>query len=164
MTSPLVTVPAADVQIDTDAPVVSRHEVLIDAPLQAIWDLHVDVAGWPSWHGDIDGTQPHGPLEPGAVFGWQTAGLDITSTVAQLDAPHRVVWGGPAHGITGVHVWTFTDTGSGVLVRTEESWDGDPVRASADTLQPALDASLQSWLRELQRTAEARDSSAPSHG
>ncbi|MFQ1002365.1 SRPBCC family protein [Modestobacter sp. SSW1-42] len=164
MTSPLATTPAPDVQIDSGAPVVSRHEILIDAPLQVIWDLHVDVAGWPSWHSQIDGTQPRGPLAPGAVFGWQTAGLDITSTVAQLDAPHRVVWGGPAHGITGVHVWTFTDTGSGVLVRTEESWDGDPVRASVDTLQAALDASLQTWLRDLKGTAEAHAGSPSPRG
>lgn len=164
MTGPRARTPAPDVQIDSDAPVVSRHEVLIDAPLQVIWELHVDVAGWPSWHPDIDGTQPQGPLGPGAVFRWQTAGLDITSTVAQLDAPRRVVWGGPAHGITGVHVWMFTDTVSGVLVRTEESWDGDPVRNSADTLQPALDASLQSWLCALKRAAEARSGSAPLHG
>lgn len=165
MTTPLANAPAPDVQIDSDAPVISRHEIRIDAPLQVIWDLHVNVAGWPSWHPDIDGTQPKGPLNLEAVFGWQTAGLDITSTVAQFEAPHRrVVWGGPAHGITGVHVWTFTDTGSGVLVRTEESWDGDPVREAVDTLQPALDASLQRWLHALKTTAEARSGSAPVHG
>jgi hypothetical protein len=31
----------------------------------------------------------------------ETAGLDITSTVAEIDPPHRIVWGGPAQGIVG---------------------------------------------------------------
>ena len=150
-----VPAPAAVVGIDADAPVVSRHEVLVAAPLQALWRLHTDVAGWPAWNSGIDATQPHGPLTVGGSFRWQTAGLDITSTVTQVDEPRRTVWGGPADGITGVHAWTFTDTGAGVLVRTEESWDGDVVRSAAPTLQAALDASLVSWLADLKRTAEA---------
>lgn len=151
---------ALDIEIDATAPVVSRTEIVIHAPLQAVWDLHTDVAGWPTWQSDIDDTQPRGPLAVGAVFGWQTAGLDITSTVAQFDSPRRVVWGGPAHGITGIHVWTFTPTADGVLVRTEESWDGEPVRAAVDALQAALDTSLQTWLRNLKRTAEAAATSS----
>ena len=154
------TAPTTDVQIAADAPVVSRHEISVAAPLAVVWALHTDVAAWPSWHPDVDATQPQGALAPGVVFRWQTAGLDITSTVAQVDAPHRIVWGGPADGITGVHVWTFTpvdtESGPGVLVRTEESWDGAPARDGADTLQPALDTSLRSWLRALGATAEAR--------
>lgn len=145
-----------DVGIDAAAPVVSRHEIPVRAPLRAVWQLHTDVAAWPAWHSQVDGTQPEGPFEVGAVFRWQTTGLDITSTVAQVAPLRRTVWGGPAHGITGVHVWTFTDTGAEVLVRTEESWDGEPVRAAVADLQHALDASLLTWLRDLRDTAEAR--------
>lgn len=153
----MTTTPATtphDVDIDRTAPVVSRHEILIDAPLQTVWELHTDVAGWPSWQTAVDGTQPQGPLVPGAVFRWQTAGLDITSTVAQVDPLRRTVWGGPAHGITGIHVWTFSDTGTGVLVTTEESWAGDVVSASPEALQAALDDSLRSWLADMKQTAE----------
>ena len=160
----MTTTPAPDVRIDARAPVVSRHEIVVAAPLEVVWDLHVDVAAWPSWHAEVDAVQPQGPLVAGASFRWQTAGLDITSTVAQVDAPHRIAWGGPANGITGVHVWTFiqldagadSSSGPGVLVRTEESWDGDPARDGAETLQPALDASLVTWLRALKAAAEAR--------
>jgi len=36
---------------------------------------------------------------------------------------------GSAQGIMAIHVWTMTPSENGVLVHTEESWDGDPVRA-----------------------------------
>jgi uncharacterized protein YhdP len=36
-----------------------------------------------------------------------------------------------------------------VLVRTEESWVGEPVSAQVETLQGALDASLRSWQENL---------------
>ncbi|MDQ6853580.1 MAG: hypothetical protein M3046_07780 [Actinomycetota bacterium] len=44
----------------------------------------------------------------------------------------------------------------GVLVRTAESWEGDPVTAQPETMQGALDQSLRGWLENLKRTAEDR--------
>jgi hypothetical protein len=90
------------------------------------------------------------------VFRWQTAGLDITSTVAEVDAPHRIARGGPAQGIMAVHVWTLDEQAGSVLVSTAESWEGDPVSAQVGPLQAALDESLRNWLENLKRTAEER--------
>lgn len=145
--------------IDTSAPVISRHDILIDAPLEHVWAIQTDVTRWTTWLRDVDAMtlEDSLPLEPGSVFRWETQGLDITSTVTQVDAPHRIVWGGPAQGIVAVHVWTFTDTPQGVRVHTEESWAGEPVAAQAETLQAALDASLRGWLSDLKQEAERTD-------
>jgi Activator of Hsp90 ATPase homolog 1-like protein len=93
-------------------------------------------------------------LTVGSVFHWETAGLQITSTVQEVDPPRRIVWSGPAQGITAIHVWEFTPTDHGVLVHTEESWDGEVVRAQTATLQQALDGSLRAWLTNLKHAAE----------
>ena len=91
------------------------------------------------------------------MFCWQTAGLDITSTVEEIDAPRRIVWGGPAQGIVAVHVWTFEPWNDGVLVRTAESWEGDPVTANVETMQGALDEErLRAWLEYWKHAAEER--------
>jgi uncharacterized protein YndB with AHSA1/START domain len=90
----------------------------------------------------------------GSVFRWQTAGLDITSTVEEIEPPRRIVWGGPAQGIVAVHVWTLDEQDDGVLVKTAESWEGDPVTAQPEALQAALDRSLRNWLENLKRAAE----------
>jgi hypothetical protein len=82
------------------------------------------------------------------------AGLDITSTIEEIDAPRRIVWGGPAQGIVAVHVWSLEPREGGVLVRTAESWEGGPVDAQRETLQSALDESLRTWLNNLKRAAE----------
>jgi uncharacterized protein YndB with AHSA1/START domain len=142
--------------INTDAPVITRDEIVISAPIQTIWDIQTDVAGWPSWQPDVDGAEADGPLTDGSVFRWQTAGLDIASTVEEVDAPRRIVWGGPAQGIVAVHVWTLTEQDGSVLVQTAESWEGDPVEAQPGTLQAALDGSLRTWLENLKQTAERR--------
>jgi uncharacterized protein YndB with AHSA1/START domain len=140
--------------IDESATVVVRREVRIEAPIDLVWRLHTDVAGWPAWQTDVDSAQISGPLVPGATFRWSTHGLEVTSTVYAVDAPRRILWGGPAQGITGIHEWTFTADGDATIVRTAESWEGEPVRADAENLGAALDASLGSWLELLRAKAE----------
>jgi uncharacterized protein YndB with AHSA1/START domain len=142
------------VEIDANAPVITRDETLIDAPAEVIWNIQTDIAAWPRWQPEVDAAQLDGPLAVGSVFRWETAGLRITSTIQELDPPRRIVWSGPAPGITAVHVWELTPTDHGVLVHTEESWQGEAVRAQPETLQQALDASLRAWLDNLKRAAE----------
>ncbi|MGQ5639143.1 MULTISPECIES: SRPBCC family protein [unclassified Streptomyces] len=154
-----VTTPhTADVHIDESAPVITRDSILIHAPLHTIWQVQTDVVNWPSWQPKVDVVVKDTPgrLRPGSVFRWSTEGLDITSTVKQVDHGRRLAWGGPAQGITAVHVWTFTPTRDGVLVRTEESWAGAPVVADQAALQAALDDSLHNWVANLKHEAETR--------
>jgi uncharacterized protein YndB with AHSA1/START domain len=142
--------------IDDGAPVISREEMFIEAPLELVWNLHVDINGWPSWRPDVDGAQLADTFVVGSAFRWQTAGLHITSTITQVVPFSRTTWGGPADGIDGVHVWEFSPRDNGALVRTRESWNGEPVRANASALQSALDESLRVWLRDLRAEAERR--------
>jgi uncharacterized protein YndB with AHSA1/START domain len=142
--------------IDETAPVITRAEILINAPLGTIWSLHADISSWSEWLPDIDASTIEGPLEVGTVFHWQTYGLSIESTIQEIDPPRRIVWSGPAQGITAIHVWTMTPSEDGVLVHTAESWNGDPVRAQPKEMQQALDSSLRGWLQSLKHEAEAQ--------
>jgi hypothetical protein len=56
--------------INTDAPVITRDEILIAAPIQTIWDVQTDVAAWPSWQ--PDGAQPDAlqPALDASLRGW----------------------------------------------------------------------------------------------
>ncbi|MFJ7593152.1 SRPBCC family protein [Streptomyces sp. NPDC097617] len=142
------------VTIDESAPVIVRLSAVIEAPLATVWGLHTDFAAWPDWNTDVDRVEVDGPPEAGSSFRWHTHGLDITSTVREVVPGKRIVWGGPAAGITGVHVWTFEEDGGRTTVRTEESWSGAPVDAATDELGKALHDSLQSWLSHLKSRAE----------
>jgi uncharacterized protein YndB with AHSA1/START domain len=146
-----------NMEINSAAPVITRDEITIKAPLTTIWSIQTDIDQWPSWQPDV--TAAHlvsSTFGVGSEFRWQTAGLDITSTVQEVEPLRRIVWGGPAQGIVAIHVWTFEQQAGGVLVRTAESWEGEPVNTQTETLQQALDVSLRQWLENLKRTAEAR--------
>ncbi|GAA2396615.1 hypothetical protein GCM10010404_62930 [Nonomuraea africana] len=71
-----------------------------------------------------------------------------------VEAPHRILWGSPVHGITGIHDWTFREEDGRTRVQTEESWDGEPIRADVEDMRSALEQSLTAWLALLRKTAE----------
>ena len=148
-----MTVPTA---IDRAAPVIARHEINIEASLDAVWKLHVDVNAWPIWQTDITAAHIDGALEPGVSFDWTSYGFSVTSTVYDVTDPARVLWGGTSGGITGVHEWLFNETPDGVHVITSESFAGEPVDADAPAMQTLLDASLVAWLGHLKTAAESR--------
>ena len=143
--------------IDTTAPVVAHHSVDIAAPLENAWRLHTDVNRWPEWQTDITAAHADGAFVPGASFTWTSYGFTVTSTIYEVNEGARVLWGGTADGITGVHEWVFRETPTGVRVETNESFAGEPVLADRDAMQSMLDTSLSSWLEHLKVAAESRD-------
>ena len=145
------------VSVMASAPVLAHHEIEIYAPAETVWDIHVHVNEWPSWQADIADAALEGPFETGARFTWTSYGFTVTSTVYSLDECARILWGGTADGITGIHEWTFRIIPRGVHVTTTESFSGPPVEADAAALQELLDTSLVSWLAQLKAEAEARD-------
>ena len=137
--------------IDRTAPVIVRQEITVDAPIELLWRLHTDVNHWTTWRSDVDSAQLSGEFAPGEVFHWATGGLEIDSAIQAVDPNRRTVWGGPAGGIVGIHVWTFSAVDDGVRIVTEESWSGEPIAADPARAQSMLDASIAVWLRDLER-------------
>jgi len=142
--------------VDAGAPVLAHHEIDIQASLQSVWALHVDVNGWTSWNPDMTSAHLEGVFGPGISFDWESYGFPVTSTVYGVDPHHRILWGGTAGGITGVHEWLFTPTAGGVHVTTNESFSGEPVAADAAGMQALLDASLVAWLGHLKAASESQ--------
>jgi hypothetical protein len=140
--------------IDSNAPVHTRHEIDINAPLDLVWRLHTDVNNWPAWQTAITKAQLDGAFQPGNSFKWTSYGFTVVSTIYASAERARTLWGGPAAGITGVHEWVFSETPDGVHVTTQESWAGQPVEADITHMRTILDTSLAAWLKNLQAAAE----------
>ena len=144
--------------VDRDAPVRARHEIDIGAPLEIVWRLHTGVDSWPAWQTDITAARLDGAFEVGGSFEWTSYGATIASTiyaVEQTAERARVLWGGPAAGITGIHEWVMHQTPGGVHVLTLESLSGEPVEADVARAQAILDGSLTAWLVHLKAAAES---------
>ncbi|MGO4350029.1 SRPBCC family protein [Paenibacillus sp. MCAF9] len=144
--------------VDRNAQVIVDLSIEIAASQEIVWQIQTGINQWPTWQKNVSKAQLSGSIAVGSTFHWETHGLPIDSTIREVDPMRRIVWGGPAQGIEGVHVWTITPTAKGVLVHTTESWDGPPVAADPDGMRTALTASLNTWLADLKTAAEEHKS------
>jgi hypothetical protein len=144
--------------INSKAPAIARHEILITASSDTVWALLSDINHWSTWNSNISASTLEGALEPGTRFRWRAGGTSITSTLQEVEPQRRLSWTGKVMGIQAIHVWIIEPAGSSVVVKTEESFDGWLARLFRSTLQKMLDTSLTAWLVSLKQKAEAMPS------
>lgn len=137
-----------------DAPAFAGHHIHIEAPPEKVWALISDIDHWSSWQPDIPTAKLLGPLAPGSRFRWNSGGTGVSSTLEEVDQPHRLGWTGRAMGAKARHVWALRPEGSGTTVTTEESFEGLVVVLLKGRMQRLLDDSLQKWLAALKKAAE----------
>jgi uncharacterized protein YndB with AHSA1/START domain len=149
------TIRSSDVmEINSQAPLVARKEILIQAPLEAVWDIQTNISAWKDWQPDISKSQLIGDLATKSVFKWTSGGFAVTSTLEEVVPQQRIAWTGKAFGSRARHLWIFMPEKSGTLVRTEESMEGWLISLLKLLMPGFLDKSLDVWLKNLKMRAE----------
>ena len=136
-------------EIDREAPVQARAELLIDAPLSQTWSILTNISEWSRWRPGINRVVVSGPIEAGTDFSWRTGRVPISSRLALVESERRIAWTGRTLGLDVVHVWDFAAREDGVMVSTKESLDGTLARWFQGRLQETLQRSLTEALRLL---------------
>jgi hypothetical protein len=142
--------------INQNAPVTAHEQIHIAADVQTVWDVLGDIEHWPSWNQAVRSVSVHGPVAPGTTFRWKAGPGTITSRLAEVDAPRRIVWTGTTLGIKAVDTFSLEPSDGGTLVRQGESWDGLAARLFRSRMERTLRTSLQDGLRSLKAEAERR--------
>lgn len=151
----LTSVPVgAGTEITGHAPVVARREIFIAAPVDCVWRILADVSRWSEWLPDMTCTGLSAPLRPAAVAHCQTVNHPVDTIVTEVVPFRRMAWAGPMAGILAVQVWTITESGTGLIVQAEESWEGVGLSNHAARFQRSLESSLRAWLRRLKLRSE----------
>jgi len=141
-------------EINDKAPAVARKEIVIDASPEQVWEVHTNINGWSDWNPDVASSKLKGPLAKGAVFNWKSRGMNLTSTIQDLEPGRRIGWTGEGFGARARHVWTLEPNGKGTLLKTEESLEGWLVNLLRGRMQKALETSLDAWLIDLKNEVE----------
>lgn len=148
-------------RISEHATVSSAAEIVIDAPVERVWDVLTAIDAWPSWNPDVKSASLEGPLAEGSMFRWKAGPGTITSRLEHVDRPRLIAWTGRTLGIRAVHVWRLEPWNGTTLVRTEESYEGLVARVLRRWLQKTLDSALADGARYLKAEAEKVSSSSP---
>lgn len=140
--------------INTNAPVFARKEIIINAPIEKVWQIQSNLEAWPEWQPDITSIQLDGGFKVGATFRWKAQGLTIQSRIHTLQADRRIGWTGTALGMYAIHNWAFEPHGEATLAMTEESLSGWLTRLMKLFDPHFLDKSLEATLRRLKNKSE----------
>lgn len=140
--------------IDYDAPLHARKEILIAAPIEKVWSDITGIDQWLEWQPDVTSSRLAGDLAVGTYFYWKAKGLTIVSKIAVLEPMNSIGWTGRSMGMQAVHIWTFTDRADSTFVTTEESLSGWFPRLLKFFDLQFLEKSLDNSLQVLRRRAE----------
>jgi uncharacterized protein YndB with AHSA1/START domain len=151
-----------NVEINEDAPVISKRTVEVAADPQTVWDVLAAIDEWPIWNSDVKSASLEGELARGSRFRWKAGPGTITSTLVQVDPPRLIGWLGKTLGINAVHVYRLEPQEGGTRVTSEESYEGLPVRLMHGRMQKMLDDATESGLQSLKVEAERRRGMPPS--
>ena len=144
--------------INRDAPASASAEGFVRAPLDLVWSVQTDIGEWSRWNPEVRYVEMRGPLTPGTEFRWKSGGSSIVSTLQEIEPKRRIAWTGKTMGIHASHLWTFTEKDGGVVVRTEESFDGLIVKLFASPMKRMLVSALEKNLKALTMECERRGS------
>ena len=131
----------------------------IQAPVETIWRILIDLPNWPRWNTTVERTV--GNVERGSkvtVFVKQSPGRAFPLRVTELDVPRRMVWAGglPFGLFKGTRLYELTTpAATGAVFSMREQYTGrlaEVIGKSIPDLQPAF----EEFARCLKREAEGR--------
>ena len=142
-------------RIDERAPVTVTCEIVINAPVQRVWELIASPAGWPDFDPAVHDVKLDGPAAVDAAFTWAKGRSHFRSRFAVLDPGREVTWTGTAVWFKVVHRHLLDATADGATrVRCEESMSGLMLGLLYNDAK--LKADLMKWLTALKAGAEQR--------
>lgn len=142
-------------QINKKAPATTRDSVLINAPIETVWQALADVKKWPKKYDFILTTQLETPLSIGQKFKWKTKKLDITSTVTNLIVNKQLCWKGKKYGVLVYHNWLFIVINANqTLLISEESQQGMAVQLLKKKFRKSLKEGSIKWLSQIKKASE----------
>lgn len=110
-----------------------ERSVEVEAPVEAVWDLMMDVKSWPEWKpfmtkasiaGGYDSLSNGSKIRMSVMAGGPAA-APLSATVIEFNRPHRLAWEGGVKGLVhAVHSFDFRDKGGKTLVVSRETFSG----------------------------------------
>jgi len=143
------------------AEIKAEKSIVVNAPVEKVWKLMLDVASWPQWFPTLKtaGLVSGDSLAKGSVFYFKLAlkgpALKMKVAVVESEPRKRVAWTGGMLGVHAVHSFDFEAEGQKTKVVSKEVFQGPMVGALKILFNDADLARLhQDWIQALKAAAE----------
>jgi uncharacterized membrane protein len=145
-----------NIPINEYAPVKSRNQIEIQAPLDTVWNILADIKNWTKWQAAVTETIVEEKIEEGTNFKWKAGGLSFKSKIHTSIPNIAFGWTGTTIGASAIHNWTFMKKDNNItIVIVEESLHGVFPNLFKKYFQRNLEKGVLTNLMELKAAAEA---------
>lgn len=135
---------------DKKARAFASDEMVINAPVEKVYQVLSDIKNWPSWQSDIKNTYIDGEPEEGKTFLWTSGSMKIQSKLHTVTRPSEFGWTGKIWWISAIHNWEFRQSEKSTKVIVSESMKG----LGAGMMKKSLKNGMKKNLLELRKEAE----------
>ena len=146
-----------NIPINENAPVKSRNQIEIQAPIDTVWHNLTDIKNWTKWQKAVTETTVDEKIEEGTNFKWKSGGLSFKSKIHTSKRNTAFGWTGTTIGASAIHNWTFIKKDENTtIVIVEESLQGVFPKLFKGYFQNNLDKGVLTNLMELKEASEKR--------
>jgi hypothetical protein len=142
-----------NIDINKNAPVVGKNEILINAPLGKVFSKLTDIKNWINWRHSISKCNLIDPLAENSKFTWSSDGLNYKSTIHTIKE-NAFGWTGTTIGAYAIHNWFFEEIEGKTLVKVEESLEGVFIKLMKKSMDKKLQKIIITDLTELKTECE----------
>ena len=114
---------AKEGKINENASIRDRQSAIVNAPIEDVWKLLVEVDNWSKWNPEISKVKCD-EVKEGAEFSWSIRNTHLNSSFQIIQEPTLITWVGKSKFIKVIFVWELEASDSQTIVTVEESVDG----------------------------------------
>lgn len=108
---------------------VIEASIVINAPIDDVWDTFTDLTCWKDWCSVVEGvSSPARRLIEGESFKFCIRPFDIPLSiephVEEVTPKELIIWTGRKNGIAARHEFTFNQQEGGILLTSRETFTG----------------------------------------
>jgi uncharacterized membrane protein len=146
-----------NIPINENAPVKSKNQMEIHAPVDTVWYILTDIKNWTKWQTAVTETIVDEKMEEGIEFKWKAGGLSFKSKIHTSKPYTAFGWTGTTIGAAAIHNWSFIKKDNNTtIVIVEESLQGIFPKLFKKYFQNNLDKGVLTNLIELKEASEMR--------
>ncbi|MCP4456883.1 MAG: hypothetical protein GY816_02480 [Cytophagales bacterium] len=142
---------AKEGRINENASIRDRQSIMINAPIQLVWDVLTNINKWPEWYSEIKSASCE-KVEEGAFFEWALKSTHLKSKFQLVEKPTRLSWTGKSKMVKAIHVWDLESADDQTILTVEKSIEGFLIPVF--NRQSKVHDDLMAWIAALKNEAE----------
>lgn len=141
-------------QINENAGIRDSHSAVINANIEKVWDILVDMESWPKWNPGVKKVTLYGEVAEGTKFEWIQGRTHGNSEIQHVKKPVSLAWTSKAKLVKRIYVWTLESDENQTIATISASFQGALV-VLVENHQKVYNE-LLNWLELLKQQAEAK--------